>query len=66
MLISLLVLSHEQIYVHIWVMHDSIHSGPITLLEPLVVVIGRHKEKRSQTRRGRGWEENCLPGRRIE
>jgi len=44
MLISLLVLSHKQIYVPIWVKQDSIHSEPITLLEPLVVLIGKHKE----------------------
>jgi len=43
MLISLLVLSHEQIYVPFWVSHDIVYSGPITLLEPLVVLIGRHK-----------------------
>jgi hypothetical protein len=55
MLISLLVLSPEQIRVPIWVSHGSSYSGPITLLEPLVVLIGRrHKDmlvKRSQTRR---------------
>jgi len=44
MLISLLVLSPKQIYVTTWVKHDSMHSGPITLLEPLVVLIGRHKD----------------------
>jgi len=42
MLISLLVLSHEQIYVPISVIHDSIYRGPMTLLKPLVVFIGRH------------------------
>jgi len=42
MLISLLVLSPEQIFVGIWVTHDISHLGPITLLEPLVVLIGRH------------------------
>jgi len=42
MLISLLVLSLEQIYVLIWVMHGSFYRGPITLLEPLVVLIGCH------------------------
>jgi len=42
MLISLLVLSPEQIYVPLWVKHDISYSGPITLLEPLVVLIGRH------------------------
>jgi len=33
------------------------YRGPITLLEPLVVLIGRHKDmlvKKSQTRRGIG------------
>jgi len=56
MLISLLVLSHEQINVSIWVKHGSSNRGPITLLEPLVVLIGRHKDmlvKISQTRTGR-------------
>jgi hypothetical protein len=56
MLISLPVLSLEQIPVPIWVKHDSMHCGPITLLEPLVVLVGRHKDmlvKKSQTRRGR-------------
>jgi hypothetical protein len=55
MLISLLVLSHEQIYVPIWVMHGSFYRGPITLLEQLVVFIGRHKDmlvKRSQREEG--------------
>jgi len=57
MLISLLVLSPEQIYVTILVIHGSFYREPITLLEPLVVLIGRHKDmlvKRSQTRRGIG------------
>jgi len=52
MLISLLVLSPEQIIVHSWVKHDISYRGPITLLEPLVVLIGRHKDmlvKISQT-----------------
>jgi len=47
MLISLLVLSPKQIIVPLWVKHDSIHSGPITLLDPLVVLIGligKHKD----------------------
>ena len=44
MLISLLVLSPEQIYIPIWVKHGSMHSGPITTLEPLVMLIGWHKE----------------------
>jgi len=43
MLISLLVLSHDQIYVPIWGNHDILYRGPITLLEPLVVLIARHK-----------------------
>ena len=38
-LISLLVLSSEQIYVPICLSHGSVYSGPITLLEPLVVLI---------------------------
>jgi len=42
MLISLLVLSPEQIL--IWENHDSLYSGPIALLEPLVVLIGSHKD----------------------
>jgi len=42
MLISLLVLSHEQIYVRTCVNHNSIYREPITLLEPLVVLIGNH------------------------
>jgi len=44
MLISLLVLSPEQIKVPIWVNHGSYYRGPITHLEPLVVLIGRHKD----------------------
>jgi len=63
MLISLLVLSHEQIYVPIWVKHDISYRGPITLLEPLVVLIGRHKNmlvKKSQTRTGRDGEIELL------
>jgi len=57
MLISLLVLSPNQI--KIWVNHGSMYRGPMTLLEPLVVLIGRHKDmlvKKSQTRTGRGGE----------
>ena len=41
MLISLIVLSLEQIYVPFWVSYDIVYSGPITLLEPLVVLIRR-------------------------
>ena len=44
MLISLLVLSPEQIIVSIWVSHDISCHRPITLLEPLVVLIRRHKD----------------------
>jgi len=68
MLISLLVLSPEQIYTQIWVKHGSLYSGPITPLEPLVVLIGRHKDmhvKRSQTRRERGRGGLLVQGRRI-
>jgi len=42
-----------------WVKHGSLNRGPITLLEPLVVLIGRHKDmlvKRSQTRKERKGE----------
>jgi len=42
MLISLLVLSHEQIIVSVMGKHDISYRGPMTLLEPLVVLIGRH------------------------
>jgi len=48
MLISLLVLSSEQVYVPIMGNHGSFYSGPITLLEPLVVLIGRHKDMLSR------------------
>jgi len=44
------------------------HSGPITLLEPLVVLIGRHKDmlvKISQTRMGEGELLGARQGRRI-
>jgi len=44
MLISLLVLSPEQIYVPIMGNHGSLYREPITLLEPLVVLVGRHKD----------------------
>jgi len=44
MLISLLVLSPVQIRVPIMGKHDSSYREPITLLEPLVVLIGRHKD----------------------
>jgi len=57
MLISLLVLSHKQIYVPIWVRNGSVYRGPITLLEPLVVLVGMHQYmlvKRSQTGIARG------------
>ena len=64
MLISLIVLSLEQIYVPFWVSYDIVYSGPITLLEPLVVLIGRrHKDmlvKSSDLKReGRGGEVSC-------
>jgi len=52
MLISLLVLSHEQIYVPIWGKHGSFYRGPITLLEQLVVLIGRHKDMLVKSTRG--------------
>jgi len=42
MLISLLVLSPEQIYVRICLKHGSLYRGPVTLLEQLVVLIGSH------------------------
>jgi len=43
MLISLLVLSLKQIIVAIMGIHGIFYRWPITLLEPLVVLIGRHK-----------------------
>ena len=57
MLISLLVLSQEQILVPFMGTNGFLYRGPITLLEQLVVLIGRHKDmlvKISQTRTGRG------------
>jgi len=60
MLISLLVLSHEQIYIQTCDSHGSLYRGPITLLEPFVVLIGRHKDmlvKSSDLKREGGeWE----------
>jgi len=56
MLISLLVLSPNQIYVPIWVTHDILYRGPITLLEPLVVLIGRHKDMLEKIRNENGDE----------
>ena len=47
MLISFLVLPHKQIYVPFWVSHDIFYHGPITLLEPLVVLIGNHRLSRT-------------------
>jgi len=44
MIISLLVLSRDQIIVAIMGKHGSLYRGPITLLEQLVVLIGRHKD----------------------
>ena len=43
MLISLLVLSIKQIEVPILVNHDFMYRGPITPLEPLVVLVGNHQ-----------------------
>ena len=45
MLISLLVLSLDQSSVAIWVKHGFFYGGPITLHEPLVVIIGRHQTR---------------------
>jgi len=50
MLISLLVLSREQIYVPIWVKHGSSYRGPITLLDPLVELVGNHKKLKKISR----------------
>jgi len=44
MLISLLVLSREQIYVPTWLIHGSMDRGPITHLDQLVMLVGRHKD----------------------
>ena len=55
MLISLLVLSPEQIFVPMG--HVSIHNGPITRLEPSMVLIYRHTGsalKKSKNGRGGG------------
>jgi len=58
MLISLLVLSRDQIIVAIWVnIYGSFYRKPISLLEPLVVLIGRHKgyaREKFLSRRGSG------------
>jgi hypothetical protein len=59
MLISLLVLSQEQIYVLIWVTHGYFYNGPITLLEPLVVLIGRHKEMLCEKKSNENGEMSC-------
>jgi len=67
MLISLLVLSPKQIYVPTLVNHDSLHRGPMTLLEPLVVLIGRHKDmlvKSSDLKREGGEGEKWVAGAR--
>jgi len=64
MLISLLVLSLKQIIVPIWVKHGYLHRGPITLLEPLVVLIGRHKD--ILVKRLKLECVCCCKGRRIE
>jgi len=71
MLISLLVLSPEQIYVPFWVKHDMSHRGPITLLEPLVVLIGRHKDMpvkriKQEQNRERGEDGRWIVGERWE
>jgi len=42
MLVSLLVLSRDQIYVQIWDRIVVLYRGPITLLEPLMVLISCH------------------------
>ena len=42
MLIFLIVLAHKQIYVPFLVKHDSMHSGPVAPLEPLVMLISRY------------------------
>ena len=61
MLISLLVASLEQIIVAIWVKHDILQGGPITRLEPLMVLIMWHfalfEVSGSQ---GMEWNEVCL------
>jgi len=47
MLISLLVLSHEQIIVAIWgfrVKNNTMYRGPITLLHQLVVRVSWHNQ----------------------
>jgi hypothetical protein len=54
MLISLLVLSPEQIYVTIWVSHGPFYRGPITLFEPLVVLVGRHNAREKELKKGEG------------
>ena len=61
MLISLSVLSPEQIFVPIWVKDDSLYREPITLLEPLVVLIRSHKDMlvKYLKRRGRVGEVGC-------
>jgi len=64
MLISLLLLSHEQIYVPIWVSHDTVYSGPMTLLEPLVVFIGRHKNMLVKYLNREWGEESWVAGAR--
>jgi len=61
-IISLLVLSHEQIYIPITGKHGYFYHRPITLLEPLVVLIGRHKDMLVKISKGGEEEEerwNC-------
>jgi len=60
MLISLLVLSHEQIYIPIKGKHGSSYSGPITLLEPLVVLIGFHGGNMCIVERAQSRKRDCV------
>jgi len=52
MLISLLVLALGQIIVDIWVSYDISYRGPITFLEPLVVLISCHKNSHDVWKEG--------------
>jgi len=40
--------------------HDIVYRGPITLLEPLVVLIGRHKEMLFEKISNENGEMSCL------
>jgi len=51
MLISLLALSPGKIYNIKWVKHGSLYRGPITLLEPLVELVGNHKNAQKISKR---------------